>query len=405
MGNHEPASRRHALQQAALTALVYASTGLAALLLAGPPGHASPLFPPAGIALAAAIAWGRPALVGTWLGSAIVNATLGWLNARAGLVVAEGWAAWALPALIGLGAAAQAALGAWLIRRHVSQPLLLNEPSDIARGGFAAAVACLVSPTVATLALVATGALALEAAPGNWLTWWAGDTLGAFIAAPLVLASIAHPAPAWRPRRRSLGVPLVAVLALLAGAMWAVAAREREHSRRAFERESDRLAASVQQAPADASARVAGADCGGQRQRPARHADYSCRGIVVVGSWFAAAGHGLQRACGPRRPLRIRIGSAGRRPRRIHRTPSRPRPRLGYRRRSRGTPAHRAARRQCRGTGGECTVDSGGTRGHRVHAAQRRDGRHCGLSPHAVGARGDRHGALPGAAGRRRGRF
>ena len=43
------------------TALAYAVVGAVALLLAGPPGYASPLYPPAGIALAAVICYGRAA--------------------------------------------------------------------------------------------------------------------------------------------------------------------------------------------------------------------------------------------------------------------------------------------------------------------------------------------------------
>ena len=45
-----------------LTALAYAVTGWLALRLALPPSYAAPLYPSAGIALAAAWVYGRPAL-------------------------------------------------------------------------------------------------------------------------------------------------------------------------------------------------------------------------------------------------------------------------------------------------------------------------------------------------------
>ncbi|MBL8348075.1 MAG: CHASE domain-containing protein [Rubrivivax sp.] len=211
-------------------------------MLAGPPGYAAPLYPAAGIGLATALAWGRPAVLGVLAGAFAVNASLGWLRGQAGLALV------ALPLVIACGAAAQAWLGARLIQRFVGSPLLLNEPRDIAlAGAVGAGVACLTSPSVAALALGASGAVAGPALFDTWLTWWAGDTLGALIAAPLALAFIGRPAAAWRPRRRSLGVPLVSALALLAGAMWAIAEREREHAGTAFEREADRLAVSVQQ--------------------------------------------------------------------------------------------------------------------------------------------------------------
>ena len=224
------------------TALAYAAVGWVALMLAGPPGYAAPLYPPAGIALAAVLTWGRPAVLGTLAGAFAVNASLGWLRGQEGLALVV------LPFIIGVGAAAQAWVGAWLVHRFVGKPLLLNEPRDIAvAGALGAALACMTIPSVATLALGAAGAVTPARLFDNWLTWWAGDALGALIATPLALAFIGRPAAAWRPRRRSLGVPLVAALALLGGAMWAIAEREREHANAAFEREADRLAVSVQQ--------------------------------------------------------------------------------------------------------------------------------------------------------------
>ena len=49
------------------TTLAYLLVGLAALQLAIPPSYAAPLFPPAGIALAAVLVYGRIALPGVVL--------------------------------------------------------------------------------------------------------------------------------------------------------------------------------------------------------------------------------------------------------------------------------------------------------------------------------------------------
>src|SRR5262245_39165558 len=111
---------------ALFTAALYAVVGWAALLLAGPPGYASPLFPPVGIALAAALTWGRPGVAGALVGSFAVNASLGWLRGQTGAAL------FGLPLIIAVGAAAQAWVGAWLVNRFVGKPLLLNEPRDIA---------------------------------------------------------------------------------------------------------------------------------------------------------------------------------------------------------------------------------------------------------------------------------
>ena len=185
----------------------YAALGGGALALAGPPGYASPLYPPAGLALAAALTYGRAAMPGAWLGAFLVNAGLGLVRGQSGMALVT------LPAFIALGAAAQAGLGAYLMRRFVGPKVVLNAPQDIALGGLLGGpVACVVSTTVATLALGVTGAVPWAQAPANWLTWWSGDTLGALIAAPLVLTLIGHPAADWRPRRRTLGLPLLLAL-------------------------------------------------------------------------------------------------------------------------------------------------------------------------------------------------
>ena len=76
-----------------------------------------------------------------------------------------------VPAAIGLGAAAQAAVGAWLIRRFVRRPLTLTEAGDVLRFfALGAPVACLVSASVGTLALLASAARCLRAARrSTWL--------------------------------------------------------------------------------------------------------------------------------------------------------------------------------------------------------------------------------------------
>ncbi|MBL8326496.1 MAG: response regulator [Rubrivivax sp.] len=228
--------------QALATGLAYALVGLSALLLAGPPGYAVQLYPPAGIGLAAALVWGRAGAFGAGLGAFVVNGTLG-------LLVGRGTdTAFILPLLIGLGAAAQAGLGAWLVRHRVGQPLWLSEPRDIALAGvLGGGVACVVSPTVATTALVSLGVVPPAGAAVNWLAWWTGDLFGVLIGAPVALAFIGQPAAVWRPRRRSLAAPLLAALALLAGGMWALGERERTMAAKVSERDADRLAAAVQQ--------------------------------------------------------------------------------------------------------------------------------------------------------------
>jgi PAS domain S-box-containing protein len=223
------------------TAAAYALAGGLGLLLAEPPGYASPLYPSAGIALAATLTFGRSALPGVLLGAFTVNVALGLLRAQTGLSLLS------LPALIGVGAALQAALGAALIRRFVGQPAVLNAPREIVlAGGLGAVVACTVSPSLAVPALLIDGAIGSAAALPTWLTWWTGDTLGVLIGAPLALTLIGRPRADWRARRLTLGLPLLVALGLLAAAMVQLDRLDRERLLATFERGADRLAAEAQ---------------------------------------------------------------------------------------------------------------------------------------------------------------
>ncbi len=225
-----------------LIGLSYAALGAGALALAGPPGYASPLYPPAGVALAAALTYGRVAMPGVWLGAFLVNAGLGLTRGQSGMALVM------VPAIIALGAAAQAGLGAVLLRRFVGPKVVLNEPRDIALAGLLGGpLACTVSSTVATAVLLTSGALSWSQAPANWLVWWSGDTLCALIATPLVLTLIGQPAADWRSRRRTLGIPLLLALGLVAVGVMETQRLDGLRKRALFERDAERLAAEAEE--------------------------------------------------------------------------------------------------------------------------------------------------------------
>ena len=194
----------------ALTTLAYVAAGMAALLIALPPGYASPLYPAAGIALASVLVYGWRMLGAAALGALIVNATLAAARGQ------SDWRAFALPVVVGLAVALQAGAGRLLVQRMVRQPLVLTLPDDVARFVAACAVSSLIAPTLATLALVAFGTVAVERSFVTWATWWIGDLAGLLIAAPIALTLIGRPASEWAPRRVPLGVTLTLVTAFLA---------------------------------------------------------------------------------------------------------------------------------------------------------------------------------------------
>ena len=224
----------------AATTLAYAAVGVLALQLAIPPGFASPLYPPAGIALVAVLVFGWRVLPGVALGALLVNLTL---NAQRGQVDLT---AFTVPASIAAGAALQAAAGAWLVKRFVRQPLTLGEPRDIALFfGLGAVLACVVNASLAGWALVHSGTVPASALPMTWLTWWAGDALGVLIGAPVALTMVGRPRQEWAPRRWTVGLTLLLVTAFTAAGIAQVARWDKERARNAFERDADNASSAM----------------------------------------------------------------------------------------------------------------------------------------------------------------
>ena len=229
------------LLPSALTALGYVLLGRLALLLALPPGYAAPIYPGAGLALAAVLVHGRRALPGVALGGFLVNLPLSDPRALASL------AALGVPLLSGLGATAQAAAGAALVRWRLTGPLRLAEPAEVAwfclAGGL---VACAINASLSVPVLVALGTVPPSGGVFTWWTWWAGDTLGVLIAAPIVLTLVGQPAADWRPRRITVALPLLATSVLLALATLLVAGWDRQRSRAVFERDAAAVTAAIE---------------------------------------------------------------------------------------------------------------------------------------------------------------
>ncbi|MEO8057382.1 MAG: CHASE domain-containing protein [Burkholderiales bacterium] len=215
-----------------LTALVYTLAGRAALLLAMPPGFASPLYPAAGVALGALLIFGRRALPGIALGALVVN-----LSIRGGLHNLSA-ATLLVPGAVAVGASLQAWVGDTLVKRFVRQPLELAEPRDVLGFLGAATLSCLVSPAVANLALWWSGTLPAAAVPFSAATWWVGDLLGVLIATPILLTLFGRPRAAWAPRRLSVGISLGLVTGLLALGIVQVAHWNNERVRSSFDRDA-----------------------------------------------------------------------------------------------------------------------------------------------------------------------
>ncbi len=212
------------------------------LLLAIPPGFATPVWPAAGIALVGALLLGRQAWLAVLLGSALVNVEVA-VGAGASLSTAS-----LAAALIGVGAALQALAGAELVRRFVAQPQSLIEARDVVRFlVLAGPVACVVNALVGPAALLATGTIESAAYFSQAVTWWAGDLLGVVSLAPVALAVLARPSNAWRQRRYTVAVPLLGLFALSVVAYVATSRHEERRMQSEFTARAQAVADAVRQ--------------------------------------------------------------------------------------------------------------------------------------------------------------
>lgn len=155
---------------------------LAAYLLAGriglavpfTSGNISPVWPPAGIALAAVLLFGYRVWPAIALGAFIVN-----FFSDIPHLAAAG---------IAVGNTLGPLCGAWLLRRLVSFQPSLTRLQDvlgvIVAGAFGGTA---VSATVGTAVLFLTGVHAWSGFAPAWLMWWWGDAMGVLIVTPVAL--------------------------------------------------------------------------------------------------------------------------------------------------------------------------------------------------------------------------
>jgi diguanylate cyclase (GGDEF)-like protein/PAS domain S-box-containing protein len=117
------------------------------------------------------------------------------------------WIAAAATIAATTGSVAQAWLGAQWFRRVVDPAL--DTARDVAGFLGLAPVFCLVNATANVAVLDRLGVLtAVERAP-TWTNWWAGDTIGVLLAAPLVWIVCGRPRELWRRRARLVALPLL----------------------------------------------------------------------------------------------------------------------------------------------------------------------------------------------------
>jgi len=163
-------ARIRALESLAVMVLYFVA-GVAGHAIPSTHGHASPLWPAAGIAFAAFLVRGRYLWVGVAAGSLLVN-----FFGHASVLAAIG-----LTAGNTLGPVVGAAL--WARKPEKTIQRLGDVLHLVGYGGLGSSISAVIGPAV----LVATGSLSRNSWPSTGLMWWLGDMLGVLLIVPLIV--------------------------------------------------------------------------------------------------------------------------------------------------------------------------------------------------------------------------
>src|SRR6059036_3726335 len=156
-----------------ILAVIYFIAGKLGLMLASLHASASPVWPPAGIALAALLLLGYRAWPAIFVGAFLVNFTTAG-NVTTSLAIAT-------------GNTLEALVGAWLVNRFAGGTNVFDRPQGVFKFALAAAISTIVSPIFGVTSLGVAGFADWANYGAISLTWWLGDATGDLVFTPLVL--------------------------------------------------------------------------------------------------------------------------------------------------------------------------------------------------------------------------
>src|SRR6266513_1228992 len=198
-----------------ILAIIYFIAGKLGLMLASLHASASPVWPPAGIALAALLLLGYRAWPAIFIGAFLVNVT------TAGNV--------ATSFAIATGNTIEALVGAWLVNRFAGGTNVFDRLQGVFKFALAAGISTIISPAFGVTSLGVAGFADWANYGAIWLTWWLGDATGDLVFTPLVLLWSVASKRRWNKKEAAevgaLLLLLVVLSAVVFGGWPAVSAR------------------------------------------------------------------------------------------------------------------------------------------------------------------------------------
>ncbi len=159
-------------------ACLYFLTGKIGLLLALPPGFATPVWPPSGIAFAALWLMGPRIGFGIFAGSLLLN----YQGSNDASIPAL-----TLAASIAAGSTLQTLIAGYFLRRYTDAAHCFKKIQGVLRFSVITLTCCLIASVTGALSLIGLAGIPAADFMTTWLTWWVGDVVGVLIFAPVTV--------------------------------------------------------------------------------------------------------------------------------------------------------------------------------------------------------------------------
>lgn len=216
-------------------ASVYFIAGTLATLLAIAPSYVCPIWPSAGIALAAILIFGNRLWPGIFIGAVLINFYIA-------ISVSSALSALVLALTIAAGATLQAVIGAYLVRRFAQFPNQLSSIKEVLSFYlFAALISPVISASIGVFTLFSTGHIQSSSLLLNWASWWLGDSIGILVFTPIILLWMLSVSRHGKKRRLSITLPILLVFLLTVIAFIYAAEKEKQQLTMAFSHETVRF--------------------------------------------------------------------------------------------------------------------------------------------------------------------
>src|SRR5881392_3669182 len=189
-----------------ILAVIYFIAGKLGLMLASLHASASPVWPPAGIALAGLLLLGYRAWPGIFIGAFLVNVTTAG-NVATSLAMAT-------------GNTLEALVGAWLVNRFAGGTNVFDRPQGVFKFALAAGISTIISPAFGVTSLGVAGFADWANYGAISLTWWLGDATGDLVFTPLVLLWSVASKRRWNKKEAAEVGALFLLLVLLSGVVF-----------------------------------------------------------------------------------------------------------------------------------------------------------------------------------------